>query len=148
MTRKEKARNLFLNGANCSQAVIAAFSDITGLDEESSLLISSSFGGGMGHLGEVCGALSGAFMVVGLMFGYGKNCSAEEKNSHYALIREMGEAFKKEYGTYLCRDLLKGLGEKKYPLPQKENIENYKARPCLIFVEKAVDILEEIISSK
>ncbi len=148
MTRKEKARNLFLNGANCSQAVIAAFSDITGLDEKTSFLISSSFGGGMGHLGEVCGALSGAFMVAGLMFGYDSGCSPEEKKSHYALIREMGEAFKNEYDTYLCRKLLKELGEKKYPLPQKENIENYKARPCLIFVEKAVDILEEIIGSK
>lgn len=144
MTHKEKAKKLFLNGANCSQSVFAEFSDITGIDENTAMLISSSFGGGMGHLGEVCGALTGAFMAAGALYGYAENGGPEAKENHYKLIRRMANSFKETYCTILCRDLKISFANSKYDniIP---NSEDYKKRPCLIFVEKAVDILEDVI---
>ncbi len=145
MTPYDKAAELFTCGHNCSQAVIGAYCDKLNLDIEVALKISSSFGGGMGHLGEVCGALTGAFMVLGLLKGYGKEPTAEQKNNHYALIKKVGEDFKACFGTYLCNDLLKGLGEKKYAFSATYSEELYKSRPCLLFVEKAVALIDENI---
>ena len=70
MTHAEKAAELFIEGYNCAQAVFGAFCDVTGFDEKTAMKISSSFGGGMGRLREVCGACTGAFMVAGILFGY------------------------------------------------------------------------------
>ena len=70
MDHAEKAQELFLQGYNCSQSVFLAFEDLTGLDQSTGARLSSSFGGGMGRLREVCGAVSGAFMVLGLLHGY------------------------------------------------------------------------------
>ena len=66
----EKAKALFTEGYNCAQAVFAAFSDVTGIDFETSVKLSSGFGGGMGRMREVCGAVSGMFMVLGTLYGY------------------------------------------------------------------------------
>ena len=70
MSHSQKAKELFLQGYNCAQAVFIAFSDLTGYDVDDAARISSSFGGGMGRLREVCGAVSGAFMVAGCLYGY------------------------------------------------------------------------------
>jgi len=70
MNYADKARGLFKEGYNCSQAVLLAFSDVTGLDDNTALMLASSFGGGMGRLREVCGAVSGMFMVIGILCGY------------------------------------------------------------------------------
>lgn len=142
MTHKEKARELFLKGHNCAQAVFTSFCDVTGLDEESALKISSSFGGGMGHLGEVCGAVTGMFMAAGMVFGYSKNPSAEDKNAHNEIIKKMAARFKEKFPSLLCRDLMKGLGNKTIPTPDEDF---YKKRPCLVFVETAVEIMEEFL---
>ena len=86
MTHKEKARENFLKGYNCAQAVFVAFSDVTGLSEEQAFLISSSFGGGMGHTGEACGAVTGMYMAAGMIFGYNDPTNTEAKNNHYKLF--------------------------------------------------------------
>ena len=88
MTHVEKAKELFLKGYNCAQAVFVAFSDVTNLSEEEAFLISTSFGGGMGHSGEACGAVTGMYMAVGMLLGYSDPNDADAKQKHYALIRK------------------------------------------------------------
>ena len=88
-THTEKAAEFFLSGCGCAQAVLAAFTDVTGLDEKTAALLSSSFGGGMGRLREVCGSLSGAFAAVGILRGYSDPKDTEKKKELYALIQEI-----------------------------------------------------------
>lgn len=142
----EKACQLFAEGRNCSQAVFAAFSDITGIDEELSLRLSSSFGGGMGRMREVCGAVSGMFMVAGVLYGYTSADNDKEKAEHYRRIQQLAKDFKAVYGTINCGELLKDLSVNKSPVPEKRTEEYYKARPCIRFVETASEILDKYIA--
>ena len=83
----QKAESLFAEGYNCSQAVLLAFADECGLTQETAALLASSFGGGMGRLREVCGAVSGMFMVAGLCRGYDDPHANTEKADHYAVAK-------------------------------------------------------------
>ncbi len=141
----EKACRLFMEGRNCAQAVFAAFSDITGIDEELSLRLSSSFGGGMGRMREVCGAVSGMFMVAGVLYGYSSADDDAEKAEHYRRIQLLAEKFKEKYNTINCGELLKNLKVNTNPVPEKRTEEYYKARPCIRFVEAAAELLDEYI---
>ena len=108
MNHAQKARELFLSGCSCSQAVFAAFADDFGMDQDTALKLASSFGGGMGRLREVCGAASGMFAVAGLLKGYDDPKAKEEKAEHYALIQNLAGEFKKENGMSIrayCNDL-------------------------------------------
>ena len=148
MKHSEKATELFAKGYNCSQAVFAAFCDETGMDEETALKISSSFGGGMGRMREVCGAVSGMFMVAGMLYGY-SDTEAKSKGEHYELIQKMAEKFKeKNHGTIICRELLQGIKTDAKPTPSERNEHYYKVRPCVKFVMDASDILDELIAEK
>lgn len=104
---QSKAIDLFYEGYNCSQATFVAFADLLECDPDEMARISSSFGGGMGKMGEVCGALTGAFMAIGAKLGYDDPKDKLKKEKHYELIREVAEAFKAEKGSIYCRDLLK-----------------------------------------
>ena len=99
MKHSEKAKKLFLAGFNCAQAVFVAFSDLTGLSEEQAFLVSSSFGGGMGHTGEACGAVTGMYMAIGAILGYKDPFDAEAKKNHYDLIKKLSDEFKAEFGV-------------------------------------------------
>lgn len=138
----KRAAELFCNGANCAQAVFVAFSEDCGIDENTAMKLSSSFGGGMGRLREVCGAVSGMFMVAGLLAGYKTNDPKEKKDAHYALIQELAEQFKKEHKTIICRDLLGNLGKSTSPVSDPRTAEYYKVRPCVKFVITASEILD------
>ena len=83
----------FKNGYNCAQAVLLAFSDELEIDEKTLALISSSFGGGMGRMREVCGAVSGMFMVAGLKYGYSGPSAKQEKAELYALVQNLAALF-------------------------------------------------------
>ena len=91
INHSEKAKELFLQGYNCSQSVFAAFCDVTGIDFNTALMISSSFGGGMGRMREVCGAVSGMFMVAGALYGYDSPKDNKIKSEHYARIQKLAE---------------------------------------------------------
>lgn len=147
--KSEKAKQLFLEGYNCSQAVLGAFCEDLGLSMETALKLSSSFGGGMGRMREVCGAVSGAFMVVGLKLGYTSPTDNKAKTEHYRLITAMAEEFKKENGSIICRELL-GLGEdeKKSHIPDSRTPEYYKKRPCAELVEIAAEITEKALNGE
>lgn len=138
-----KAADLFCNGCNCSQAVLVAFAEDCGMDEKTAMKLSSSFGGGMGRLREVCGAVSGMFMVAGLLVGYENTDSKEKKDAHYKLIQELANEFKKENNTIICRDLLGELGKSTSPVSDPRTAEYYKARPCVKFVVSASEILDK-----
>ena len=142
MKHSQKAKELFLKGYNCAQAVFVAFADVAGISEEQAFLISSSFGGGMGHSGEACGAVTGMYMAIGAILGYASPTDAEAKQRHYKLIKELSDEFKSEFSAIRCPELLEKLGKGEYEIP---NSDDYKKRPCLIFVEKAAEMVEKYI---
>lgn len=141
----ELAKELFKKGYNCSQSVFAAFCDEMGLDFETALKIASSFGGGMGRLREVCGAVTGMFMVAGMVYGYSDPLDKTAKAEHYKLIQSMGKKFKDENGSIICRELLGLSAENDTPIPEDRTEEYYKRRPCAELVEQAAIILDEYI---
>lgn len=104
-SRAEKARELYLEGYNCAQAVALAFADLTGTDVETVKLASAPFGGGMGRLGEVCGAVSGMLMTLSFVRRR-DTLDAREKAALYNEERVIAERFRARAGSILCRDLL------------------------------------------
>lgn len=143
--RGDKAKSLFESGYNCAQATLIAFSDITGLSEETSAMIASGFGGGMGRMREVCGAVSGMIMAANMIYGYSDPKEFEEKKQNYAVIQHLAEEFRKENGSIICRELL-GLDKPEGThIPEKRTDEYYKKRPCGEIVKTAAEILEKYI---
>lgn len=142
---EQKARELFKSGYNCSQSVFGAYAEFFGIDFETAMKLSSSFGGGMGRLREVCGAVSGMFMVLGLAKGYCSN-DYDSKKEHYKRVQELAHEFETINGSIVCRELL-GLDRKKdVPTPEKRTDEYYKKRPCEELVADACKILDKYIS--
>ncbi len=141
----QKAMTLFKQGYNCSQSVFLAFGDRYHMDEETAAKLASSFGGGLGRMREVCGAVSGMALVAGMLYGYSSPADYEGKSIHYARIQELAHAFREQNGSYVCRELL-GLDKKgDSPIPEKRTEEYYKKRPCGELVGMAAAILEEYI---
>ncbi|MCI7061666.1 MAG: C-GCAxxG-C-C family protein [Lachnospiraceae bacterium] len=142
----QKAKKLFLDGYNCSQSVFLAFEDKYDIDHSTAMRLSSSFGGGMGRLREVCGAVSGMFMVAGILYGYDTPGDFEAKSRHYARIQELAEEYSGRNGSIVCREIL-GLGKgKDDPVPSRRTQEYYKKRPCPDLVAMAAAIMEEYIN--
>lgn len=136
------AENLFLQGYNCSQSVLAAFSDEIGLDRETALKLSSSFGGGMGRMREVCGAVSAMFMIAGLKYGYNDPKDRNAKTEHYKLIQQLAAEFQKENGSIICRELLDLPKGPDCPAPEARTQNYYKKRPCVEIVKSAAKIMK------
>ena len=141
----EKAAALFTQGYNCAQSVFVAFSDVTGMDEELAKRLSSSFGGGMGRLREVCGTCSAMFMVAGILYGKGTETDHAIKSEHYKRIQYLAGEFRKRHETIVCRDLLEGLAVTSEPIPEKRTEQYYKVRPCVKFVRTAAEILDRFL---
>ncbi len=139
----EKAKDLFEKGYNCSQSVFCAYCEKVGIDFNTGLKLASSFGGGMGRLREVCGAVSAMFMLAGLKYGYTSFDDDKLKEEHYAKIQNLAEKFKDEFGSIICRDLLNVKNEPISAKPTKRTDEFYKERPCARFVEFASKLIEE-----
>ena len=140
MTYSQKAKEYFEKGYNCAQAVVLAFCDKTGLDVKTASSMASSFGGGMGKMGEVCGAVSGMFIVLGLVEGDYAPCDKEAKMAHYAKVRTLSDKFKAENGSILCREIL-ALHK------DKPTVSGHNSH-CFNMVMQAADILENYFSSK
>ena len=145
MDHSYKAAELFMNDCNCAQAVMVAFCDVTGLDEEFASRISSGFGGGMGRMREVCGAVSGMVMVLDILYGYTDPGEDDcHKAAHYALVQERAEQFRQEAGSILCREILDNPPSDPNPTPRTEDY--YKTRPCAHMVMIAARILDKYIA--
>ena len=140
------AERLFHEGCNCSQAVFAAFCDKTGFSQEDAFRLSSGFGGGFGRMREVCGAFSGVTFVMSCLYGYDDAKDFNSKSELYKRVQQLGEQFKADNGSIVCRELLslqkKGADD---PTPEKRTPEYYKKRPCPELVKYTADILEDYI---
>ena len=145
MNKSEIARSYFMSGCNCSQSVLTAFAEETGLSPDITLRIADGFGAGMGRTQEVCGAVTGGIMVIGLLFGKGAGETHEEKGILYARIRHFMEAFGKAYGSVNCKQLLNGCD-----LLTLEGQATFKERnlrdTCAGFVASACEILTKEIA--
>jgi len=155
--RAQKAQELFKQGYNCSQAVFASCADIYGLtDEQLALRLSASFGGGMGRMRLVCGAVSGMFMLAGLQNGSSTPHDSEGKMANYAYVQDLAGQFKGKYGSLICGELL-GLakphqslsqGEGFSPKPEERTPQYYEKRPCSEMVAEAVRMFLRSASQK
>lgn len=146
MTEKERARELFLEGYNCSQSVFCAFCRRFGLDEETAKKIAAGLGGGVGRMREVCGAVSASAMVLGSVCAATDGKDSEGKQKNYDLVREFAEKFTSLHSTVICRELLElPVKMEDTAKPDDRTAEYYKERPCLKIVEDAAEILSEII---
>ena len=143
----ERARALFLEGYNCAQAVVCAFSDVTGLDVETSARYASSFGGGLSRLREVCGTVSGAALVLGMLKGYSDPRDGQAKKAHYALVRDFAARFEAAEGSIVCRNLLTRANVRPEAGgdPEARTAEYYAKRPCPQLVWRAGHILDEML---
>ena len=145
MTRREAAMDYFMKGYNCCQSIVLAFEDMLPVDRALLSKLSSSFGGGMGRLREVCGSVSGMFMAAGLLYGYEEPETGSVKAEHYARIQELARRFEEKHGSIVCRELL-GLNVRHdRPLPEVRKDEYYKKRPCPELIGDAAEILEQFI---
>ena len=149
MSRAERAKEYFLQGYACSQAVALAFCDVTGVNEEMICKIMLPFGGGLGRLRLTCGAVSGMAAVVGLVFAEPEN-TPENKKRTYAVVQELCGKFKGECGSLICADLLAGM---KVPVEvggvaEERTKEYYQKRSCADMVMLAAQILEKYLEEQ
>lgn len=142
MTKKELAESLFRQGLNCSQAVAAAFCDEMNIDSETVKRLTLGFGGGMGRMREVCGAVSGMTFVLSAIY---KN---DNKAQMYKRVQENAEKFRQSNGSVVCRELL-GIqtNAADSPVPEARTPQYYKKRPCPELVATAAEILEEYLKN-
>ncbi|MBQ8503528.1 MAG: C_GCAxxG_C_C family protein [Clostridia bacterium] len=148
MTEKERAKELFLEGYNCSQSVFTAFSHRFGIDEETAKKISAGLGGGIGRQREVCGAVSAAAMVIGDICAGVDGEDVESKTRNYELVQKFSEKFTEKHGSIICRELLENHEKNKGAAPDDRTEEYYQTRPCLRLVEDAAEILMQMLEEK
>ena len=149
MTHEEKAIQAFERGANCAQAVVVAYAADLGISESTALKLASSFGGGIGRLREVCGAVSGMMMVYGLLRGYDDLSDPDAKKAHYEHVQALAAKFREENGSIICRELLSlKQDENSDPTPTPRASAAFHARPCFGFVQSAARILDEALQEK
>jgi len=142
----EMAEAKFMDGYNCAQSVLFSFCDELRLDADCALRISCGFGGGIGRQGEVCGAVTGGIMVLGLKFGRGKNDERSITDLTYSKIREFMNRFSAKHGSCLCRELLSGSDlttEDGQSYFKNNECFNLICRPC---VRDAAAIVEDMIT--
>jgi len=144
MDHSTKAAELFVNGYNCAQAMLVAYCDVTGLTPEFSAKLASSFGGGMGRMREVCGAVSGMLMVAGLLYGYDTPGDDTVKKEHYQLVQQLAGRFREEAGSIICREILDNPPSDPNPTPR--TAEFYRVRPCARLLVLAAKILDEYMA--
>lgn len=137
----ERAKTLFEKGYNCAQSVLLAFAGDAGLDEKTASALASSFGGGMGRLREVCGALTASFMVLGLVYGGYPPGDDNAKAEHYRRVQQLAGTFRDANGTLLCRELLGRPPGADHYVPDARTSDYYAARPCTGIIVRAAEAL-------
>ena len=140
-----KAMELFVEGYNCAQAVAVAFCDVAGLTEIQAARMASGFGGGMGRMREVCGAVSGMFMVLGILYGYEDPKDDATKKELYTQVQALAEDFKKDAGSIICREILKNPPSDPNPSPRTAHY--YAMRPCERMVYNAARLMDDFMAA-
>ena len=141
--RVELARNNFLKGYNCAQAITVAFHDLMGLSEEEAAKMASPFGAGFGRMREVCGAVSGMTLVLGCLEGNADPSDKEAKTRIYERERELLTKFQEAQGSIICRELLGLPDGADEPKPSERTEQYYEERPCELFIRTAAKIIEK-----
>ncbi len=144
MNRKEDALNKFKQGFNCAQSVFLSYCDKYEISKDAAFKLSNGFGGGMGRNQEVCGALSGGIMAIGMLYGRGEDDDRIKQEETYSNVRELLDKFKEKYGTVNCKELLNNCNLLTDEGQEMFKNENMKEK-CCEYVSYAVKILEEII---
>ena len=144
MNRVERAVSCFKEGFSCSQAILSSYGEQFGLNREIALKVSGTFGGGMARMGETCGAVTGAFMAIGLKYGNARVEDKQAKERAYSLVREFVDRFKSRNGSIVCRELLG------YDISTPEGMKLVKEKKltttlCPKFVQDAAEIIEQIL---
>ena len=138
--RVERAVENFMAGYGCCQSVVAAFADLYGLDDTLAKKIAAGFGGGVGRMRMMCGAVSGIVMLVGLDCGQTEGGDREGKSACYKVVQDLLAQSKAENGSLICAEILglKGF-EKAHSsyVASERTAEYYKKRPCAAKVESA-----------
>lgn len=148
MGKAEQARQLFLQGYNCSQSVLGAYAQEVGLDFETAMALASGMGGGIGRTRSVCGACTGMCMAAGLANGYTSPKAREEKARTYGMIQTLLKRFEQDNGSTICMVLL-GLEKPEGSCQAEQRTEEYyKKRPCPDLVAYAAGILEEYLEKE
>ena len=144
MSRGERAKEYFLQGYACSQAVALAFSDLLGISEEEIIKLTLPFGGGLGRQRLTCGAVSGMAFVVGGVLSKAEN-DKENKKQVYKAVQEVCAKFQEQTGSLICAELLSGTNATFLGEAEPRTAEYYKKRPCAELVALAASILEEYL---
>ena len=144
MDHTRQAAEYFEGGYNCAQAVAAAFSDLTGFSPAQSAKMVSGFGGGMGRMREVCGAVSGMVFVLSNLYGY-ETPNQDAQMAIYATVQELATGFQEAAGSMICREILKNPPADPKPTPRTESF--YATRPCTRLVVLAAQLLDDYISA-
>ena len=143
----QSANTKFEQGFNCAQSVFASFAPSMGLSEALALKIATPFGGGIRRMGEVCGAVSGAMMVIGLKFGNLAPDNSAGKELNNQLAQDFAERFTQQHGTILCRQLLN------LDISNPEELELARqaglfSKRCPLFVQSAAEILTQLLTER
>ena len=145
--KKDLAVDLFKQGYNCAQSVFLAYADYFNIDLETAKKVSVSFGGGLGRLREVCGAVSGMFMCMGFLYPSTDPENQETKKTNYAAVQRTAAKFKESHKEIICAKLLEIKRQPQDPNPSVRNAEYYQKRPCAFFVARAAEIVGEEINN-
>ena len=144
MDRVELAVSLFQKGFSCSQALVAAYCECFGLEREVALRVAAGFGGGMGRMAETCGAVTGAFILIGLKYGSAESKDRQAKENTYKAVRELAQRFKACHDSLVCRELL-GCDISTPEGFQHAKEQKLAATVCATLVRDAAQIVEQII---
>lgn len=144
--RTKKARELFVSGYNCSQAVVGAYSDLFGMEPEAAMKFAEGLGGGMGRMRLTCGAVAAMSLVAGLKMSSGKPGNQQERAKIYEVVRNMADEFTQKNGTIICGELLDPETIKdKGSVPEARTEQYYKKRPCADCVTDCAEIIEKYL---
>lgn len=146
-TKAEQAEAIFINGFNCAQAVFSAYSEEFGIDRTSALKISCGFGAGMGRRQEVCGALSGAILLIGCKYGKTIREDNAANDLTYTLVRELSDKFIAKHGSISCKELL-GCNLQTPGGQQFFKENNFKENKCGRYVHDAAEFVEGMLMNR
>lgn len=147
MDRGKLAKELFNQGYNCAQAIVLAFQDKLNIEKKQLEALSSSFGGGVARLREICGCISGMGIVLGLMYGNYDKLDNDAKSNHYQRVQKLSFLFKDKMKSYICSDLLNQLKGPEVPVASIRNETYYNQRPCGKYIEYMANLIESEINS-
>ena len=149
--RIQDAVEYFMAGYGCGQSVVAALADLYGMDKNTALCIGAGFGGGVGKLRMMCGAVSGMVILAGLDCGQTDATDREGKAACYKVVQQLLATFKERNGSVICAELLGLTAQQRAQethVPAARNAAYYKKRPCAAKVESAARIFAEYLEAK